>query len=182
MDQRLITERYQPDLGHHLRHDFSGVAGQAQQLERRRAKRPGNPRPEAPGTDPRLLPHADPGPGVEVVRHPEGPIEIKLSGLVGALERRAQRWRAAALVVLVGLAVGASVVVAVLAMRWDYQRGRVLQLLRADLEIAQARARCWEALARYLPESPQDVIPDTRRGEWVRQCVTTELGRFNLRR
>ena len=84
--------------------------------------------------------------------------------------------------VLVGLAVGASVAVAVLAMRWDYQRGRVLQLLGADLEIAQARARCWEALARYLPESPQDVIPDVRRSEWVRQCVATELGRFNLKR
>ena len=32
-------------------------------------------------------------PGVEIVRHPEGPIEIKLSGLVGALEQRTRRWR-----------------------------------------------------------------------------------------
>ena len=121
-------------------------------------------------------------PNVEIIRHPGGPIEIKLSGLVDALERRMRRWRAAALVLLIGLAVAASVAVVVLALRWDYQRGQTLQLLRADLEIAQARARCWEALARYLPESPKDVIPDARRREWVEQCMATELARFQAKR
>ena len=69
----------------------------------------------------------------------------------------------------------------VLALRWDHQRGQTLQLLRADLELARARARCWEALARYLPESPNNVIPDARRSEWVRQCMATELARLNPR-
>ena len=112
---------------------------------------------------PRLLHPPRRRPSVEIVRHPEGPIEIKLSGLVETLERRIWRWRVAMLVVLVGLVAGVSVAVAVLALRWDYQRGQTLQLLRSDLEVAQARARCWEALARYLPESPKDMIPEAGR-------------------
>lgn len=146
-----------------------------------RADRRHHPSPEGDRMNSWLLPHALRRPGVEVVRNPEAPIEVMLSGLVGALERRARRWRAAALVLLVGLVVGTSVAVAVLALRWDYQRARSLQLLRIDLEVVQARARCWEALARYLPERPQDVIPDAKRSEWVRQCMTTELARLNPR-
>ena len=130
----------------------------------------------------RLLHHPRRRPSVEIVRHPEGPIEIKLSGLVGAAERQVRRWRMAVGVLLVGLVAGASVAVGVLALRWDYQRGQTLQLLRGDLEVTQARARCWEALARYLPESPKDVIPDAKRGEWVRQCMATELARLSPKR
>lgn len=132
--------------------------------------------------NPRLRPLSRGRPGIEIVRHPEGPVEIKLSGLVEAAERQVRRWRTAVLVLLVGLVVGASFAVAALALRWDYQRGQTVQMLRADLEVAQARARCWEALARYLPESPKDVIPDARRGEWVKQCVATELARFSPKR
>ena len=117
--------------------------------------------------------------GVEIVRHPEGPVEIKLSGLVEAADRRVRRWRAAALVLLVSLVVGVSVAVAVLALQWDYQHRQELRLLQADLEVARVRAHCWEALARYAPESPQDVIPDAKRSEWVRQCVAAELARLN---
>lgn len=119
---------------------------------------------------------------VEIVRHPEGPIEIRLAGLVGALEQRMRRWRTVALTTLVGLCVAASLAVAVLALRWDYQRGRTLRVLQADLEVAEARGRCWEALARYAPRSHQDVIPPARRSEWVRQCVATELTRLNPKR
>ena len=86
------------------------------------------------------------------------------------------------LVLLVGLVVGAALVVAILTLRWDYQRAWTLQLLRVDVEMAQVRARCWEALARYLPESPNDLIPDSKRSEWVRQCVATELARFQPKR
>jgi len=131
---------------------------------------------------PRLLHPPRRRPSVEIVRHPEGPIEIKLSGLVDAAQRRGRRWRAAVLVLFVGLVVGVSFTVAALALRWDHQRGQTLQLLRADLEVAQARARCWEALARYFPESPKDVIPDARRSEWVRRCVAAELTRLNPKR
>ena len=132
--------------------------------------------------NPRLLHHPSHRPSVEIVRHPEGPLEIRLSGLVGAAERQVRRWRAAALVLLVGLVVGASFTVAALALRWDYQRGQTFQLLRTDLEVVQARARCWEALARYLPESQKDVIPDARRSEWVKRCMATELARLQPKR
>jgi hypothetical protein len=131
---------------------------------------------------PRLLHPPRRRPSVEIVRHPEGPIEIKLSGLVETLESRIRRWRLAMLVVLVGLVAGLSAAVSVFALRWDYQRGQTLQLLRSDLEVAQARARCWEALTRYLPESPKDVIRDAGRSEWIRQCVAIELTRLNPRR
>ena len=131
---------------------------------------------------PRLLHPPRRRPSVEIVRHPEGPVEIKLSGLVEGAERRVRRWQLAVVVLLVGLVAGASLAVAVVALRWDYQRGQTHQLLRADLKGAQARARCWEALARYLPESPKDVIPDARRNGWVSQCVTTELARVNPKR
>ena len=131
---------------------------------------------------PRLLHPPGRRPSVDIVRHPEGPIEIKLSGLVEAAGRRARRWRMAVVVLLIGLVVGAFAAAAVLALRWDYQRGQTLQLLRADLEAAQARARCWEGLARYLPESPKDVIPDASRSEWIRQCVAIELTRLNPKR
>ena len=121
-------------------------------------------------------------PSVEVVRHRDGPIEIKLSGLVDALDQGMRRWRAVALTTLVGLCVAASLAVTVLVLRWDYQRGRTLQVLRADLEVAEARARCWDALAQYAPPSLQDVVPPTRRSEWVLQCVATELARVNPKR
>lgn len=129
--------------------------------------------------NPRLLHPRRRRPSVEIVRHPEGPIEIKLSGLVEAADRRMRRWRMAVVVLLIGLLVGASSVAAILALRWDYQRGQTLQLLRSDLQVAQARARCWEGLVRYLPETPKDVIPDSKRSEWVRQCVAAELARLN---
>lgn len=157
MDQRLIA-RNQPAQRHYVRRDFSGVEGVQPRVRRASRRR---------------------RPGVEIVRIPEGTIEIKLSGLVEAAERRVRRWRAAALVILLGLVVGISVAVVVLTLRWDYQRGRALQLARSDLEMTQVRARCWEALARYSPKGPQDVIPDASRSEWVRQCVATELSRLN---
>ena len=121
-------------------------------------------------------------PSVEIVRYPEGPIEIKLSGLVGALEGRARRWRATVLILFIGLVVAVSVAGVFLSPRWDYQRARTLQVLRADLQVAQVRSRCWEALTRYLPESPKDVIADASRNEWVRQCVVIELTRLNPKR
>lgn len=156
-------------------------------IAQRAEVRPGD-RPARNGDGPhRWLPDGLPaapagGAGVEIVRHGEGPIEVKLSGLVGAAERRTRRWRAATFVLLVGLVVGASFSVAGLALRWDYERGRTVQLLRVDLEVARARARCWEALPRHWPRSPKDVIVDAKRTEWVRRCVTAELTRLNSSR
>ncbi len=121
-------------------------------------------------------------PSVEIVRHAEGPVEIKLSGLVDAAEQRVRRWRAIVVTMLIGLFLGAAGAVVILALRWDYERGRTLQLLRSDLEVSRLRERCWEALARRAPRSPEDIVPDSRRESWVGQCLATEMARLNAKR
>jgi hypothetical protein len=78
--------------------------------------------------------------------------------------------------------VGAALAVVVVAVRWDYERGRSVQMLQADLQTARARERCWEALARYTPRGADDVIAPGRRDAWVARCLTTELGRVNAKR
>jgi P pilus assembly chaperone PapD len=80
------------------------------------------------------------------------------------------------------MVVGAALAVVVVAVRWDAERGRTVRMLQTDLQMAQARERCWEALARYIPRSADDVIPAARRDAWVARCLATELGRVNARR
>lgn len=195
MNERFIVlPRDQADGRHSPTHDATGLEGARILQDRRRRERRQQAGPYEP--ERRRSDRRHPGPGgegvharplgaqplhphIEIVRHADGPVEIKLSGLVGALERRARRWQAVVLLLLLGLVVGASAAVAVFALRWDYQRGRTVALLQNDLELAQARARCWEALARYAPKSPGDVIPEPNKSEWVRQCVAVELARLN---
>jgi hypothetical protein len=122
------------------------------------------------------------GRAVEIVRHPDGPLEVKVSGLVDAAERRIRQWQGVAALLFLIMVVGAALAVVVVAVRWDAERGRAVRMLQADLQTAQARERCWEALARYTPRSADDVIPATRRDAWVARCLATELGRVNARR
>lgn len=119
---------------------------------------------------------------VEIVRHPDGPLEVKVSGLVDAAERRIRQWQGVAALLFLIMVVGAALAVVVVAVRWDAERGRTVRMLQADLQTAQARERCWEALARYTPRSADDVIPAARRDAWVARCLATELGRVNARR
>jgi len=119
---------------------------------------------------------------VEVVRHPGGPVEIKLSGLVDAAERRIRQWQGVAAVLFLLMVVGAALAVVVVAVRWDAERGRTVRMLQADLQMAQARERCWEALASFTPRTVDDVIAPARRDAWVARCLTSELGRVNARR
>jgi hypothetical protein len=67
-------------------------------------------------------------------------------------------------------------------VRWDAERSRTVRMLQADLQTAQARERCWEALARFTPRSTDDVIAPARRDAWVARCLTSELSRVNGRR
>ncbi|HSB42311.1 MAG TPA: hypothetical protein VLK28_10800 [Methylomirabilota bacterium] len=119
---------------------------------------------------------------VEIVRHPDGPLEVKVSGLVDAAERRIRQWQGVAALLFLIMVVGAALAVVVVAVRWDAERGRTVRMLQTDLQTAQARERCWEALARYTPRSADDVIPAARRDAWVARCLVTELGRVNARR
>jgi hypothetical protein len=119
---------------------------------------------------------------VEILRHPDGPVEVRVSGLVGAAERRIRQWQGIAAVLFLVMVVGAALAVVAVAVRWDAERGRTVQMLQADLQVAQARERCWEALARHTPRSADDVIAPARRDAWVARCLATELTRVNGKR
>ena len=118
---------------------------------------------------------------VEIVRHAGGPVEVKISGLVEAAERRIRHWQGVAAVLFLLMVVGAALAVVAVAVRWDAERGRAVQMLKADLQLAQARERCWEALARFTPRSADDVITPAGRDAWVARCLATELDRVNGR-
>jgi hypothetical protein len=119
---------------------------------------------------------------VEIVRHPDGPVEVRLSGLVDAAERRIRQWQGVAALLFLVMVVGIALAVVVVAVRWDAERSRTVRMLQADLQTAQARERCWEALARFTPRSTDDVIAPARRDAWVARCLTSELSRVNGRR
>lgn len=192
----VVMPRNQADARHHLMQDVAGIGGlrilqdrrhgerrqhaQPYEPERRRSDRRRS-RPEGEDANARPLPAGRPRPSIEIVRRPEGAVEIKLSGLVGGLERRIWQWQAVALGLVLSLVLGASVALAMYALRWDYEHGRTVALLRSDLEVARVRARCWEAVARYAPKSPEDVISEAGKSEWVKQCVAAELARLNPR-
>ena len=119
---------------------------------------------------------------VEIVRHASGPVEVKVSGLVDSAERRIRQWQGVAAALFLVMVVGAALAIVVVALRWDYERGRTVQMLQTDLQMARARERCWEALARFTPRSADDVITDAKRDGWVARCTSVELGRVTARR
>ena len=128
-----------------------------------------------------LLPRA-PRREVEIIRHAGGPVEVKISGLVDAAERRIRQWQGVAAVLFLLMVVGAALAVVVVAVRWDIERSRTVRVLQADLQMAQARERCWEALARFTPRTPDDVVAPAKRDAWVARCLTSELTRANTKR
>jgi len=119
---------------------------------------------------------------VEIVRHANGPVEVKVSGLIDSAERRIRQWQGVAAMLFIVMVVGAALAVVVVALRWDYERGRAVAVLQADLEIARARERCWEALVRYTPRGAEDIVTPARRDGWIGRCLATELGRVNARK
>jgi hypothetical protein len=145
-------------------------------LDAAAAPRPARSRPASP-----LLPRPRRG-AVEVVRHAGGSVEVKISGLVDAAERRIRQWQGVAAVLFLIMVVGAALAVVVVAVRWDIERGRTVRVLQADLQMAQARERCWEALARFTPRTTDDVIAPGKRDAWVARCLSTELTRVNAKR
>lgn len=120
--------------------------------------------------------------GVEIVRHAGGPVEVKISGLVDAAERRIRQWQGVAAFLFLLMVVGAALAVVVVALRWDAERSRTVRVLQADLQMAQARERCWEALARFTPRTADDVVTPAKRDAWVARCLNTELTRINAKR
>jgi hypothetical protein len=107
---------------------------------------------------------------------------VKVSGLVDTAERRIRQWQGVAASLFLVMVVGASLAVVVVALRWDFERARTVQVLQADLQMARARERCWEALARFSPRGADDVIIPAKRDGWVARCLATELQRVNVKR
>ena len=143
---------------------------------------PGPLRASRPRARRGLIARAPSPSAVEIVRHPNGPLEVKVSGLVDSAERRLRQWQGVAALLFIVMVVGAALAVVVVALRWDFERARSVQVLQADLEMARARERCWEALVRYTPRGPDDVITPARRDGWIARCLTTELGRINAKK
>ncbi|HEY7203004.1 MAG TPA: hypothetical protein VIA61_01830 [Methylomirabilota bacterium] len=119
---------------------------------------------------------------VEIVRHINGPVEVKVSGLIDGAERRIRQWQGVAASLFLIMVVGAALAIVVVALRWDYERGRAMQVLQTDLQMARARERCWEALARFIPRTADDVITPAKRDGWVARCTSAELDRVNAKR
>ena len=119
---------------------------------------------------------------VEIVRHADGPVEVRVSGLIDSAERRIRQWQGVAASLFLIMVVGAALAIVVVALRWDYERGRAMQVLQTDLQMARARERCWEALARFTPRTADDVITPAKRDGWVARCTGAELERVNPRR
>lgn len=119
---------------------------------------------------------------VEIVRHLNGPLEVKLSGLIDGAERRVRQWQGVAASLFLIMVVGAALAIVVVALRWDYERGRAMQVLQTDLQMARARERCWEALALFKPRTADDVVTPAKRDAWVARCAGAELERVNAKR
>ena len=129
-----------------------------------------------------LVARPAPGGAVEIVRHVNGPVEVKVSGLVDGAERRIRQWQGVAASLFLVMVVGAALAIVVVALRWDYERGRAMQVLQTDLQMARARERCWEALARFTPRTADDVVTPAKRDGWVARCTSVELDRVNAKR
>ena len=111
-----------------------------------------------------------------------GPLEVKVSGLVDSAERRIRQWQGVAAMLFIIMVVGAALAVVVVALRWDYERGRAVAVLQADLDIARARERCWEALARYTPRCDRNQnqsVVQTKRAALSNQVPKSESSYCN---
>ena len=109
-------------------------------------------------------------------------MEVRVSGLIDAAERRIRQWQGVAASLFLIMVVGAALAIVVVALRWDYERGRAVQVLQTDLQMARARERCWEALARFTPRTADDVVTPAKRDAWVARCTSAELERVNPKR
>ena len=139
--------------------------------------------PHAPHGRPRRGSVVRPGASaVEIIRHADGPVEVKVSGLIDGAERRIRQWQGVAASLFLIMVVGAALAIVVVALRWDYERGRAMQVLQTDLRMARARERCWEALARFTPRTADDVITPAKRDGWVARCTSAELERVSPKR
>jgi hypothetical protein len=116
---------------------------------------------------------------IEVAAVGDGAVRVDVSGLMDAHERAARRWSRLRLAgaILCSLAVSGSLVLGVMALRWDVQQRRDMQVLKFLLQETEARGMCWRAVAIRWNRAPEDIVKVDGREAWVRGCVERELAR-----
>ena len=109
----------------------------------------------------------------------DGAVRVDVSGLLDAHERAAKRWSRLRLagVILCTLAVSGSLILGVMALRWDVQHQRDMQVLKFFLQETEARVMCWRALTSRWNRTAKDIVTVDGREAWVRGCVELELRR-----
>lgn len=75
--------------------------------------------------------------------------------------------------ILCSLTVSGSLILSMMAMRWDVQHRRDVQALKFLLHETEARVMCWRAIANRWNRTREDIVPI----EGLRGCVEWELRR-----
>ena len=116
---------------------------------------------------------------IEMAAVSDGAVRVDVTGLLAAQERVARRWSRLRLTgaILCSLAVSGSLILGVLALRWDVQQRRDMQVLKFLLQETEARVICWRAVAIRWNRTPEDIVTVDGREAWVRGCVERELAR-----
>ena len=116
---------------------------------------------------------------VEVTARDDGAVRVDVTGLLDAYERAARRWGRLRLsgAILCSLTLSGSLVLGVMAIRWDVQHRRDVQMLKVFLQETEARVMCWRAVANRWNWTQEDIGKVDGREGWVRGCVESELRR-----
>ena len=116
---------------------------------------------------------------IEVATGGDGAVRVDVTGLLEAYERAARRWSRLRLAgaILCSLAVSGSLILGVMALRWDVQYQRDAQLLKFFLKETEVRVMCWKAVANRWNRTQEDIVTVDGHEAWVRGCVASELAR-----
>ena len=116
---------------------------------------------------------------IEVTTLGDGAVRVDATGLFDAYERAARRWSRTRLVaaILSTLALSGSLGLGAMALRWDVQHRRDVQVLKFVLQETETRAMCWRAMASRWNPTREDIVTVDGHDAWVRRCVEGELRR-----
>lgn len=116
---------------------------------------------------------------IEIATVGDGVVRVDMTELVDAYERTARRWSRARLVgaILGSVTVAGSLALGVLAIRWDAQHRRDVQVLKFVLRETETRVMCWRAMPSRWNPTREDIVTVDGHEAWVRGCVQRELGR-----
>lgn len=116
---------------------------------------------------------------IKVATLGDGAVRVDMTGLLEAYDRAARRWSRTRLVaaILGTLTLSGSLALGAMALRWDVQHRRDVQVLTFFLQETEARVMCWRAVANRWNRTQEDILAVDAREAWVRGCVEQEMGR-----